>query len=179
MKEIPEQWSRKDIFNYIVSELNAIEPNLKAPRENVYARVDRVADWFLLARIYLNAESWIGEDKYSEAYTYAKKIITDGTYPLATDYRQIFLADNNTCKEIIWPLVQDGLNAQGSAGTNFYVKAFVNGPMDELYQTGIGSKGWGNVRAKTTLVNAFDPDDVLFRTGDTWGNQKKINVLRL
>lgn len=173
VKEIPEQWSRKDIFNYIVSELNAIEPNLKAPRENVYARVDRVADWFLLARIYLNAESWIGEDKYSEAYTYAKKIITDGTYPLATDYRQIFLADNNTCKEIIWPLVQDGLNAQGSAGTNFYVKAFVNGPMDELYQTGIGSKGWGNVRAKTTLVNAFDPDDVSFRTDDTWGNQKK------
>lgn len=173
VKEIPEQWSRKDIFDYIVSELDAIEPDLKAPGANVYARVDRVADWFLLARIYLNAESWIGEDKYSEAYTYAKKVIEDGTYPLATDYRQIFLADNNTCKEIIWPLVQDGLNAQGSAGTNFYVKAFVNGPMDELYQTGVGSKGWGNVRAKTTLVNAFDSDDVLFQTNDTWGNQKK------
>ncbi len=173
VKEIPEQWSRKKIFDYVVSELNGIEPALKAPGENVYARVDRVAAWFLLARVYLNAESWIGENKYSEAYAYAKKVIEDGTYPLATDYREIFLADNNTCKEIIWPLVQDGLNAQSSAGTNFYVKAFVNGPMDELYQTGVGSKGWGNVRAKTTLVNAFDSDDVMFQTNDTWGNQKK------
>lgn len=45
--------------------------------------------------------------------------------------------------------------------------------MDELYQTGVGSRGWGNVRSKTTLVNAFDADDVMFDTEDTWGNQKK------
>lgn len=173
VKDIPKQWSREAIFNYVVSELNDIEPELKAPGQNVYGRVDRVADWFLLARVYLNADSWIGQNKYKEAYEYAKKVIDDGTYPLARDYREIFLADNNTCKEIIWPLTQDGLNAQSSAGTNFYVKAFVNGPMNELYQTGVGSKGWGNVRAKTTLVDAFDADDVQFNTSDTWGNQKK------
>ncbi|MEG0560914.1 MAG: RagB/SusD family nutrient uptake outer membrane protein, partial [Muribaculaceae bacterium] len=94
------------------------------------------------------------------------------TNPLASDYRHIFLADNNTCKEIIWGLVQDGLKAQSSAGTNFYVKAFVNGPMNELYNTGVGSKGWGNVRSKTTLVNAFNADDVKFDAKDTWGNNK-------
>ena len=44
--------------------------------------------------------------------------------------------------------------------------------MNELYQTGVGSKGWGNVRAKMTLVDAFDPADVTFRTDDTWGNTK-------
>ena len=99
-------------------------------------------------------------------------MIDSNAYPLASDYRHIFLADNNTCREIIWPLAQDGLRAQSSAGTNFYVKAFVNGPMNELYQTGVGSKGWGNVRAKMTLVDAFDPADVAFRTDDTWGNTK-------
>lgn len=93
--------------------------------------------------------------------------------PLASDYRHIFLADNDECKEIIWPLVQDGLKAQSSGGTNFYVKAFVNGPMNELYNTGIGSRGWGNVRAKTTLVDAFDADDVMFDVNDPWGNNKK------
>jgi hypothetical protein len=69
-------------------------------------------------------------------------------------------------------LCQDGLKAQSSAGTNFYVKAFVNGPMDELYRTGVGSRGWGNVRAKTTLVDAFDSADVKFNKNDPWGNQK-------
>lgn len=173
VKDIPEQWTRKAIFEYAESELKEIENELKAPRANEYGRVDRVSAWFLLARMYLNAESWIGENRYADAYTYAKKVINEGNYPLASDYRHIFLADNDQCSEIIFPLVQDGLKAQSSAGTNFYVKAFVNGPMDELYQTGVGSKGWGNVRAKMTLVDAFDADDVLFDLNDTWGNQKK------
>ena len=173
VKEIPVQYTRKQIFEYAESELLAVENELKAPGENEYGRIDRVADWFLLARMYLNAESWIHENKYQEAYTYAKKVITDGHYPLASDYREIFLADNKTCKEIIWGLVQDGQRAQSSAGTNFYVKAFVNGPMDELYKTGVGSRGWGNVRAKMTLVDAFDADDVAFDVNDTWGNGKK------
>lgn len=173
VKEIPAQYTRKQIFEYAESELLAIQDELKAPGANEYGRVDRVADWFLLARMYLNAQSWTGENRYQDAYTYAKKVIEDGHYPLAPDYREIFLADNNTCKEIIWPLVQDGLKAQSSAGTNFYVKAFVNGPMNELYQTGVGSRGWGNVRAKTTLVDAFDADDIAFDQDDTWGNGKK------
>ena len=173
VKDIPVQYTRKQIFEYAESELKSIDTFLKAPHANVYGRVDRVAEWFLLARMYLNAEVWTGENRYTDALTYAKKVINEGGYNLAPDYRQIFLADNDKCSEIIWPLVQDGLHAQSSAGTNFYVKAFVNGPMDELYKTGVGSRGWGNVRAKTTLVDAFDADDVMFDVNDTWGNQKK------
>lgn len=173
VKDIPTQWSRKEIFGYAESELKELETELKAPRANVYGRVDRVSAWFLLARMYLNAETWIGENRYADAYTYAKKVISEGNYPLASDYRHIFLADNNTCSEIIFPLVQDGLRAQSSAGTNFYVKAFVNGPMDALYQTGVETRGWGNVRSKMALVDAFDADDVLFDTDDTWGDNKK------
>lgn len=173
VKDIPVQYTRKQIFEYAESELKSIDTLLKAPHANVYGRVDRVAEWFLLARMYLNAEVWTGENRYTDALTYAKKVINEGGYNLAPDYRQIFLADNDKCSEIIWPLVQDGLHAQSSAGTNFYVKAFVNGPMDELYKTGVGSRGWGNVRAKTTLVDAFDADDVMFDVNDTWGNQKK------
>ncbi|EFM02401.1 RagB/SusD family nutrient uptake outer membrane protein [Hoylesella marshii] len=172
VKEIPQQYTRKQIFKFAESELLECAQSLKEPKKNVYGRVDQTAAWFQLARLYLNAETWIGEDRYNDALTYAKKIIDDGKYPLAADYREIFLADNDHCSEIIWPLVQDGLKAQSSAGTNFYVKAFVNGPMNELYKTGVGSRGWGNVRAKTTLVDAFDPADVVFNPTDTWGDQK-------
>lgn len=45
--------------------------------------------------------------------------------------------------------------------------------MNELFVTGVGSRGWGNVRAKMTLVDAFDASDVAFDTADTWGDQKK------
>ena len=179
VKDIPAQNSRKEVFEFAEQELKAVAGEVAGnnevlcdPKTALYGHVDKVAAWFLLSRMYLNAETWIGTDRYADCYTYAKRIITSNTYPLASDYRHIFLADNETCPEIIWPLVQDGQMAQSSAGTNFYVKAFVNGPMDELYKTGVGSRGWGNVRAKMTFVDAFDPADVPFDKEDTWGNNK-------
>lgn len=177
-KDLPVQVSRKEVFEYAESELLAVagettsDDVLCNPGQALYGHVDKAAAYQLLARMYLNAETWIDENEYQKAYEYAEKVITGGAYPLAKDYRQIFLADNNTCSEIIWPLAQDGQRAQSSAGTNFYVKAFVNGDMDGYYQTGVGTKGWGNVRAKMTLVDAFDPADVAFDINDTWGNNK-------
>lgn len=179
-KDLPVQVSRKEVFEYAEKELLSIADEnasgeadiLKAPGQALYGHVDRAAAWMLLSRMYLNAETWIGINRYQDCYTYSKKVINEGRHPLASDYRHIFLADNNTCQEIIWPLVQDGNRAQSSAGTNFYVKAFVNGAMNSLYQTGVGTKGWGNVRAKTTLVDAFDAADVPFDVNDTWGNGK-------
>lgn len=177
-KDLPAQWSREQIFDWTVGQIKDVigegggSEQLAAPKGAVYGQVDRVAGWYLLARMYLNAKTWIGRDCYQLAYEYSKRIIDSRAYPLEKDYRHIFLADNMQSTEIIWPLINDGVHTHSSAGTNFYVKAFVNGPMDELYRTGVGSRGWGNVRAKTTLVKAFDPADVMFDVNDTWGNQK-------
>lgn len=177
-KDLPVQKTRAEVLEFAEKELLAIcgdaqsDDVLANPGAAAHGHVDRAAAWFLLARMYLNMQTWTGTDRYNDALTYSKKVIDCRVYPLADDYRHIFLADNDQCSEIIWGLAQDGLRAQSSAGTNFYVKAFVNGPMDELYRTGVGSKGWGNVRAKTTLVDIFDPSDVTFRTDDTWGNTK-------
>ncbi|WP_448099538.1 RagB/SusD family nutrient uptake outer membrane protein [Polluticoccus soli] len=170
---IPQQKTREEIYNYVVSELEDLTDKLKAPGTNEYARVDQVADWFLLARVYLNAQSWVGKNEFEKAYQYAKKVIVDGSYPLAKDYRYIFLADNKTCKEIIWPLVEDQTFTISSAGTNFLIKALINGAMSNYYVTGIGANGWGNARVKTQLVDKFDISDQLFDINDTWGDKKK------
>ncbi|MCE5174156.1 MAG: RagB/SusD family nutrient uptake outer membrane protein [Bacteroidales bacterium] len=170
---IPSQKTRKEIYDYVVSEGEALTTLLKEPGTNEYGRVDQVADWFLLARVYLNAKTWVNEDQYEKAYLYAKKVIEDENYHLAPDYRQIFLADNNTCSEIIWPLVQDADNAQSSAGTNFCIKALMNGSMNNYFFTGVGTKGWGNGRVKTQLVDLFDLSDQTFDVNDTWGDNKK------
>ncbi len=177
-KDLPVQKTRAEVLEFAEKELLAIcgatasEDVLANPGTAGRGHVDRAAAWILLSRMYLNMKTWTGTDRYNDALAYSRKVIECGVYPLADDYRHIFLADNDQCPEIIWGLAQDGLRAQSSAGTNFYVKAFVNGPMDELYRTGVGSKGWGNVRSKTTLVDIFDPSDVTFRTDDTWGNTK-------
>lgn len=168
----PLQKTRKEIFDYAVAEAEAVTPLLKAPKTNQYGRIDQVAGWFLLSRIYLNANAWVGENHFDKAYLYAEKVISEGNYPLASDYRHIFLADNNTCSEIIWPLVQDADNAQNSAGTNFMVKALVNGSMAKFYSFGL-SESWGNARVKTQLLNLFDNTDQTFNTADPLGDRKK------
>lgn len=171
--ENPNQRTRREIYDYAVAEAEAAADLLKAPKSNVYGRVDKVAAWFLLSRIYLNAEAWVGENEYEKAYQNAKKVIDDGSYPLDKDYRHIFLADNHTASEIIWPLVQDEDHSPGHAGTNFMVKALVNGVMNNYYPTGVGARGWGNARVKTQLVNLFDVQDQTFDANDIWGNNKK------
>lgn len=169
----PIQKTRKEIYDFVVNELEEVATSLKEPKGNQYGRIDKVAAWFLLSRVYLNAEVWAKENQYEKAYIYAEKVINEGNYPLDSDYRHLFLADNNTSTEIIWPLVQDADNAQSSAGTNFMIKALVNGPMNKYYETGIGTKGWGNARVKTQLVDKFDSSDQLFDPNDTWGDNKK------
>lgn len=170
---LPTQKSRREIYDYVISEAEDLGKILKEPGTNEYGRVDQVAAWFLLARVYLNAETWVGINEYENAYLYSKKIITNGTYQLASDYRHIFLADNNTCSEIIWPLIQDADNAQGSAGTNFMIKALMNGSMNNYFETGVGTKGWGNGCAKITLVDKFELSDQTFDISDPWGDNKK------
>ena len=170
---IPHQKTRQEIYDYVITETEELTTLLKEPKRNEYGRVDRVSAWFLLARVYLNAETWVGKNEYTNAYKYAKKVITEGNYPLASDYRHIFLADNNTCSEIIWPLVQDADYAQSSAGTNFLIKALMNGPMDSYVKTGVGSRGWGNARVKVALVDKFDEADQTFYENDPWGDNKK------
>lgn len=170
---IPHQKTRKEIYDYAVSEAEDVALALKDPGKNKYGRIDKAAAWFLLARIYLNSEAWVGVNEFGKAYEYATKILTDGSYPLASDYRHIFLADNNTCSEIIWPLVQDADYAQSSAGTNFYIKALVGGEnMSKYYVSGLNNV-WGNARVKTQLVDKFDLADQTYSVSDPWGDSKK------
>lgn len=178
VKEMPKQYSRAEVFDFVENELKTVAGEkeslevLREPGANIYGRVDKVAAWMLLARLYLNAEVWAGTNRYNDALTYAEKVINCGVYPLAEDWRHNFYADNETSPEIIWPLVMDGERAQSSAGTNFYVKAFMNGAMNSYFKTGVGTGGWGNARAKTQFVDAFDDADVHFDINDTMGDNK-------
>ncbi|MFI2744552.1 RagB/SusD family nutrient uptake outer membrane protein [Zhouia sp. PK063] len=162
--DTPEQSTRTDIFNFIASELLDIQDDLAASGANEYGRVDQVADWALLSRIYLNAETWIGEDKYADCVTYAQKVITS-TYHLNTvdangngsAYDELFMADNNTNgaqNEFIFTANFDGVNSRSYGGSTFLVHANVGGTMD-AGAFGING-GWAGNRTTKALVSKFD-----------------------
>ena len=123
-KFFPEIGTRSEIFNYVESELLAIENTLGAPRFS-YPQADQAAAWMLLARLYLNAEVYTGTPRWADCKIYCDKVIGSGQYALAANYRQNFSADNDgrSNPEMIFAWEQDGTNVQGYVGTTFIIES--------------------------------------------------------
>ncbi len=148
---LPKEISRDSLFSYIESELLAIQNALSAAKTAEYGRVDESADWALLARLYLNAEVYTGKARYTDAVTYASKVIAAG-YTLHASYPELFMADNNKCTdELIWTINCDGLYTQAYGNTTFLVHCASG---DDHDQYGVAG-GWNGYRATKGLANLF------------------------
>ncbi|MEJ7911751.1 MAG: RagB/SusD family nutrient uptake outer membrane protein [Chitinophagaceae bacterium] len=148
---LPKQKNRADLFAYIESELKAIEPDLAPAKTIEYGRVDQAAAWALLARMYLNAAVYTGTPKYTEAITYAKKVIASG-YILRPGYAKLFLADNDKQKdEFIYAINCDGLRTKSYGNTTFLVHAASGDDHDDY---GVGG-GWYGYRTTKQFVALF------------------------
>ena len=151
----PQQTNPDDLFAYIEQELIEIETELGAPRFE-YGRADQAAAWMLQAKLYLNAETYIGQPKYTEALTALNKVLGAG-YTLATNYLHNFVADNHTSPEMIFPITYDHERTQSYGGMVYLVHAPVGGSMSATGMFGIDG-GWGGVRTTSAFVQKFtDP----------------------
>lgn len=152
---LPQQISRANLFNYVESELKAIETLLKPAKTNEYARVDASSAWSLLAKLYLNAEVYTGSGKYTDAITYCNKVIAISGYQLVPTYRFLFLADNNvtSSNEMIFPVTFDGNKTRTWGGTTFLVHAPIVGSMSAAAH-GVDF-GWGGLRTTKQFVQKF------------------------
>jgi len=158
---LPKQILRADLFNYIESELLEIIPELALPAQHEYARADQAAAWMLLAKMYLNAEVYLGSgnDRYTDAITYCNKIITSGQYAINDNYSNLFLADNHLLRnEIIFTVAEDGDNTRNYGGVTFIIHAAVGGSQDADNGFGIASGGWSGNRFTNAFVEKFTDD---------------------
>ena len=161
--DLPQQSSRNELFNFVETELLAIIDNLLPSGSNEYGRVDQVAAWALLSKLYLNAEVWTGTSRYEDCINYSNEVI-NSTYNINTNdangngtaYDELFLADNDTNgaqNEFIFTANFDGLNSQTYGGTTFLVHAAIGGSMP-ANEFGVNG-GWGGLRTTKSLVNKF------------------------
>ena len=162
--ELPTQSNRTELFEFIESELIAIQSILLSSNE--YGRVDNVAAHALLSRLYLNAEVWTGQNRYADCVTYSQNVINSG-YTLnmndangnGSAYDELFLADNDVNgaqNEFIFTLNFDGMQSQTYGGTTFLVHAAIGGSMNPG-NFGVNG-GWGGLRTTKNLVNQFAVD---------------------
>ncbi len=156
----PEQTNAAELFTYIESELKAVESELAEASATPYARASKAVAQMILAKLYLNAEVYIGQPKYAECLAECDKIINSGAFSLDPDYAHVFMADNNTSPEIIFPVAFDGMRTQTWGGMTFVIHAAIGG---DMVSSDFGmDAGWGGLRTTSAFVGKFD--DV---TGET------------
>jgi len=149
---LPMQTDANSLFNYIESELLDIESSITDARANEYGRADKGAVWALLAKLYLNAEVYTGQQKYAESLEYCKNLINAG-YELEDEYAHLFLADNHNSNEIIFPVAFDGINTRTWGGMTFIIRAGIGGGIDPA-ESGVVS-GWGGTRTTPQIIGNF------------------------
>lgn len=155
----PKQYDRAQLFTYVESELKAIETDLKDPKQNEHGRADKAVAWMILSKIYLNAEVYVGTDRYADCLDYTKKIIGGG-FSLASEYGHNFMADNNSnsaVDEIIFPLISDGTFTQNYGPTTVMINGSVGSLEVNGADVGVGAGGWGGaLRLRKQFVQLFD-----------------------
>lgn len=175
----PPQYSRKQLYDYIESELLAIEPTLadakaKTSSDANYGRADKAAAWMLLSRLYLNAEVYTGTAQWSKAAEYAKKVM-DSSYKLYTGdakngwtaYQQLFMGDNGengSSVEAVFPVLQDGKTAASYGTTMFLMQSSVDkdvmvNPDGQTAGVNTSDSPWAGVRARKSLIDKFFPNN--------------------
>lgn len=103
------QVTPKHLFDFIEDELKLALTYLPIKDGNngngIYqGQWNQAAVAALLVRLYLNAEKWIGEDRYSDCEIYANKIINGeyGFYELESTWDAVFDWKNDQSNEVIY-----------------------------------------------------------------------------
>jgi hypothetical protein len=154
---LPQQIMGKDLFAYIEKELSECEADMlpaKVGFDANYGHANKAANWALLSRLYLNAEIYTGEAKYTECIAASNKVIQAG-YTLDPVYADLFKADNHLSPEMIYGLRYEGDQTMTWGGMTFLLCAM--GPTN--FKEAINAKdAWQGVRARSSLLRTFEKE---------------------
>lgn len=149
------EYGRAQLFEYIESELNAILPGLAAPRTNEQGRLDQAFARMILAKLYLNAEVYINQNRYADCVTQLNQIINAG-YTLAPNYLHNFTADNHLSPEMIFSIQSDGQVTQNFGPTTVMINGQVGSIEENGESMGVGAGGWGGaLRLRKQFTDKF------------------------
>lgn len=160
-EEVPEQNSREEVYNFIVSELEEVIPDLSEEvGPSTYGRINKWGAYQTLARVYLNAEVYVGEPQWEKCIEMTNKIINSGRYSLDPVYRNIFSTENENSPEIVFAIPYDETYApQFGEHMKFLTP-------DHRKVFNMEAEPWGGTSANPQFIDSYDKDDN--RLTDTW-----------
>ncbi len=148
---LPVQSTRAEVFAFIESELLEVMPVLND--EKVYGKMNRWAARMVLAKIYLNAEVYIGVTKWDEAIAQVDDIETNGGYALEPNYHANFIVENENSAEQIFSIVFDATRS----GWFHYPWKTLHPSSGATYD--LGAQPWGGSCAIPQFIDTYDAND--------------------
>ena len=153
----PSRYDGQQLFAFIESELTDIAQNgLLPPATCTAGHASSAAAWALLARLYLNAETYGAEPHYTDCIAACQQVLGMG-FSLESDYGRLFNADNDKrTNEIIFAFAVDAKETVSWGASTYIVcgqvsnDAGVGDPAD----WGITS-GWKMFRVRGELPQLF------------------------
>lgn len=160
-ESLPQQANRKDVFDFIIKEVtDNIEHLSEDPRGYYYGRFNKWAAYTLLAKMYLNAEVWVGTAEWSKCIEACNKVMafaeSSGEYALEGNQKNVFITDNENSKEIIFGLPFDNIYVTDWNAFDFHMYTLAP-EQQETYQ--LLHRPWGGVCAIPQFIRSFDEDD--------------------
>lgn len=163
---LPEQSTRAEAYNFVVSELTEVIPLLSTETGiPMYGRMNYYAAKMLLAKLYLNAEVYTGTAQWAAAEKEIDDVLA-GPFSLTGAWQDNFAADASASTENIFAIPFDMVEAR-----TFEIHVFTL-----HYNIGdkwglIGSP-WNGLSAQESLYNllAEDPNDARLE-GLVYGEQ--------
>ena len=168
----PSQASRKDIYDFCISELEYLRsdesPMMQA--RALYPRADKGTVCGLLARMYLNSNVYTEVERWSEAKAVCEDIFAMG-YGLCPDYAALFRGDNGENPqvrgEMLWSISYNAEKTQSYGGTSYILSASLAATdiTDQSRPNG-QRNGWAGLRVPYEYVSRyFDVSGQDYATG--------------
>ena len=105
---LPKEYSRSEAFKIIEKDLKDNLPLLDAaPSPLNYGRCTKALAFTVLAKMYLNAEVWLGTPMWQQAIDMCDSVINLGYYHLEGNYFKNFMIANEDSKENIFVIPYD------------------------------------------------------------------------
>jgi hypothetical protein len=161
--ELPEQKSRDEVFNFIITEITESLPYLsETVSPETYARWNKWAAKVLLAKMYLNAEIYTGTAKWAECITQCNDLINSGKYQLEDNFRNCFITENQNSVELIFTIPFDNIYA-----TEFqtHLKTLPS-TCQSVYDFKLPPWGYGGSCGIPQFIDTYEQDDS--RLDDCW-----------
>lgn len=155
---IPETYTRQQLFTWLESELSSLSEEGALPVTS-YGHMTSGTAATILARMYLNAEIYVGESYYNECILACRNVISKG-YSLEKTYSNLFNADNHKrSNEIIFALACNAVNTVAwGAGTYMVCAPRFDNDAGMTEEFGVTSY-WNCLRARPELVDKFEEGD--------------------